>query len=548
MSKPKKLTKKQLRKIRERRRTHGDVFAATTSLVGSTQLAAVGLTDGVIDVVVSPSPDDRGKALTSFRLPPELNELVKDLVEDERNNIFLNAMDRVKADNAFISVEYQKASEISFDPSDTREVFKTARFPSKYMREALIASRSPALAAVLSMLSEPKPVPKQTPARTLDNYLFTLDRLRWHTSVETDRLRQEQAAVLWAEVSRARLIEIRPELYTAIYHESDVYTTEHICGYKWERFEKDVVDAGHDPNNSLLKKESSEMIKIISEVGRNVHFPEKLPFPSVFLSFRSEISLNHDQTMVRVPHRFRANIPGAATGRLIGYLLTEGPMAVEFYVVDNVKPNESLFLYEVLYIHQNFPGVDAEECNHWVQPWQLHPWILNVLVSLINDHKTLIIEHPDSLFRKQWKKNRKLFSVKRRIPPPYYSVILRDKIVKDMLETTRKRHPAGMTFQYGHRFDVRRHERVKIMRGPLPLSDRLRKRLQKEPGRRIYTIEDLRADDAERLARRGIQPKRRDEWMAILVSEVHPHQKPKDESLPYIPATRKLPKNRTILT
>lgn len=500
-------------------------------------------------VYVVVDPDGTGNSKVSFKTPDDMSDVIKSLGDEERNRVLNDAIKSASNANDLIDPVYQDAKDISGNTEDDRRVLKSASFPAEHMREALrreMTRKSPALAAALSLISNGPPTHKEKPKpRTLDNYLFTLDRLRWHTSVETDRLRQEQAALIWAEVSRARLIEIRPELYTTIYHETDVYTTERLCGMTWKPFDEAAQD-------EILREEADEAFRIVSEVGKNMPFPEKLPFPSVFLSFRNEVSLSNDQVFARVPQRFQSMIPSDATGRLLGYLLTEGPLAIEFYVVDNVKTaaprsglSESLFLYEVLYANTNIPGVSGKEANQWIKPFGLHPWILNIIISLINDQKTLIIEHPDSLFRKQWKKNRKLFSVKRRIPPPYYSVVLRDKIIKDMLETTRKR--AGIaTFQYGHRFDVRRHERVKIVRGQLPLSDRLRKRLQRDPNRRIYTIEDLRADDAERLARRGIQPKRRDEWMAILVSEVHPHQKPKDESLPYIPATRKLPKKRQL--
>jgi hypothetical protein len=505
----------------------------------------------IVRIRIGPGEDNDGKV--DFQTPPDISALIPSWDQKTVGDILLRALGDARRAGDLIDPEYQDVATVA--PSrDGERVLKHASFPAQYMRAVIrkhvhkeISTQSPALALAMGVdqgalvdwladqdgkqLAQSLAESKKAKPRTLDNYLFTLERLRVHATESADALEQQQASLLWAEASHARLIEIKPELYANLYHEADVFTTERLAGQTWKPYDR----------NDRGKVDADMILRRITDVGRVMPFPEKLPFPAVFLSFRNELRLSNMQVHARVPPRFRNKIPAEATGRILGYLLTEGPLAVEFYVVDDVRPGESVFLYEALYVHRNFPGVDAEDAHSWVNSFMLYPWVLNIIVDLINDHKTLVIEHPDSLFRKKWKKNRKAFSIKRRIPPPYYSVILRDKVIKDMLDGMHKKHPEGMHFSYGHRFDVRRHERVRIMRGPLPLPDKTRKQLQKEPKRRIYTVEPMSAEDTERLARRGVPAKRKDEWLAILVSEIQPHVKPHDDSLPYIPATRKLP-------
>jgi len=164
------------------------------------------------------------------------------------------------------------------------------------------------------------------------------------------------------------------------------------------------------------------------------------------------------------------------------------------------------------------------------------------LAEFIPEQKIVTLPIPVSKRRVKLttKQAKEKLGIKKPLPPPYYTIVIRDKIIEEKVRGLGK--GPGSPLSYRH--DVRAHESVRIARGDLPLDEKLRKKLAVNPNRRIYTTEPLSAEDASRLAKRGVRPKRHDEWLSILVAQVTAHISPSDTKLPYIPGVRKFPKKR----
>lgn len=165
------------------------------------------------------------------------------------------------------------------------------------------------------------------------------------------------------------------------------------------------------------------------------------------------------------------------------------------------------------------------------------PYILPTFINIINDHRTFIVEaNMRTGQRRDYKKNRKHMGVKGRTPPPYYTLRLKNQVLRETMRTTFPK-PRGPR---NYKTDVRAHERCRIRRGPLPLDPELAIKLKKREYK-IFTTNKLDADTYERLHKRNMAYKRADEWLAIKVSWVEEHLNCNNPEVPYIPAVRTFP-------
>jgi len=149
----------------------------------------------------------------------------------------------------------------------------------------------------------------------------------------------------------------------------------------------------------------------------------------------------------------------------------------------------------------------------WSEIWVTRgPWLVEALVSIVNEHRTLVEERPRGLSDKLlWQKIRKRGAgMKMPAPPPFYIVNLTASYVK---ENRRKIFPSRPR-NWQHRWDVRGHEVVRVCRGSLPLLEKVERDLR----RRRYKIYvgPLDADGWKIFSERGMEPKRTGEWVAIL--------------------------------
>tara|TARA_Y100000034_G_scaffold125408_1_gene174906 strand:+ start:360 stop:1994 length:1635 start_codon:yes stop_codon:yes gene_type:complete len=184
----------------------------------------------------------------------------------------------------------------------------------------------------------------------------------------------------------------------------------------------------------------------------------------------------------------------------------------------------------------------------WTDPIPTNaPWVLTAISYAVMDHRTVILERSGGKVRTGMRREAQKISkilIRPFTPPHFYRIQLRQRI--EWERVMRRPEPGPVKVEYGHRWDVRDHERVRVQRGLLPLDPKIKKRLlrRRQVSGKCYRIYDqghpLRDDDAHRLNMRGF--KRFDpetEWVAVLVTEIGEYVKG-PEGKPYIPGKRVL--------
>ena len=249
-------------------------------------------------------------------------------------------------------------------------------------------------------------------------------------------------------------------------------------------------------------------------------WPKRFPFDSVWLGYDKAYGLDFDQTINWAPVDGKP-IPEhqQESGHLIGHLVTAAGDMWTF--LHNARKEVNCF--RARSADSGWPAVEYIFCS------ELPP----LIIEYVNQQRTFIVSEDVLGLRRRMKMNRKALGLsgKHIIPPPFYRIRLRSKVIQEVV----RRVADGMPSAYRH--DVRAHERCRVRRGPLPVHQDQREKLERL-GYQIYTIEKLSAEMLVRFAERSIPFKRVDEWMAIKVTWVNAHISPGDESLPYVPALR----------
>jgi len=159
--------------------------------------------------------------------------------------------------------------------------------------------------------------------------------------------------------------------------------------------------------------------------------------------------------------------------------------------------------------------------------------LVQMIIDIINDHKRFIVEKgKGKKAQKSLRKAGKRAGSVGYVPAPYYVVRLKDELVEDIARSEHGSRPRFLS----HRYDRRGHERCYIRRGPLPLDEETRAKLERA-GYEIFTTERPDAENMRRVAERGMRPKAHDEWLAVLTKWIS-ETICGDESLPYVPAVR----------
>jgi len=174
----------------------------------------------------------------------------------------------------------------------------------------------------------------------------------------------------------------------------------------------------------------------------------------------------------------------------------------------------------------------------WPSPMDMMRWITPLLLDLINEYRTVVLEQKPGLgMRRDWKKSGKRQGKAMPIPRPYYIVNLKQQVIDERM----RKSVRGMSQTpkiYGHRWDVRGHECVKIQRGTLPIDPKLETKLLKA-GYRIHTMPgSIPPDDYHRMLERRHATLKQGEWIAILSWWREAFVKGPPDA-PYIPAIRK---------
>jgi len=372
--------------------------------------------------------------------------------------------------------------------------------------------------------SDYKPKPRGKPQeQTVEYYMEAVTSaygLTKQRGGQTAR-QQQEAIFIWRCLRDARVFHFEQDTYVGLYQEIDRYVTEELAGFTY-----------HPPGQFVkdLPEEEVEMVqRTILRESKNAAYPEKFPFECVFLGYGNGIQMPEDRAMISAPQALKDNLEAAA---LVGHLLTDDGwvFAVVKAAVWTETGRTGVIWFEAL----------RSSGGGWVRSdYNLEPWILPSLIRIINDHRTFILENAMGVgLRKDYKRNRKGMGIKpnnKRVytPPPYYTLRLKSKIVRDKVRKGLPKPPAPKTYKT----DVRAHERCRVARGPMPLDPEVGAKLRKR-GYTIFTTNSLDLDTYRRLHERGQPYKKADEWLAIKVSWIEEHMTSNDPHLPYIPAVR----------
>jgi hypothetical protein len=320
------------------------------------------------------------------------------------------------------------------------------------------------------------------------------------------------AQKVWPLLRDAVIFELPSAAYITLYDEFFRY-----C----------VRSAKVDPDLPLSQHTDKQRKRVMDVIGTGMDapFPDKVPFPSCFFAYgRGMRDPNSD--LLEDELRKRESGAPQSVGKLYGHLVTGTGIVVGFRHLDEPGREGVAFTFD--------REPSSSKGQQWDRPHTLAPWIINALVSYVNEHKTLIEAGKNGLgYQMLVKKTAKGLSMKPPIPPPFYVVYLKDEFVREHVRqraSSIKRH-----IDWQHRWKVRGHDCLKYMRGSLPLDPELEKELLARRYK-IYTVEQPDSETFMALAKRGVAPKGTDEWLAVLQYwrdsfEKGPSDKPMIESV-----------------
>lgn len=380
------------------------------------------------------------------------------------------------------------------------------------------------------------------------------------TKVVRDRrgngIQQAVAHQTAALLREARVFHLNPAVYMGAYHAADVYTTCTLAGLSWvepdpahqvldfsanqQRRLSMIFNDGlaRGPNSAVARNrtgrlaadeeqqlnESRVLLEAMQEGQLQEAFPEPLPFPALYIGFGGSIMLTPFQVAIALQEstvNHRSPVHGA---RHLGYTLGQtdesGPVVLEHMETPGDGPITICRYYD----------------GSWVGLMSLAPWVVNSLVALINENRSVVEETaPTPAMRYEHAK----VKIERLIPRPFYVLRLQPQMIDASMR--RNKTLGRYTFHYAYRFDVRGHERIRVQRGPTPIDDATREKLIK----RGYTLYDrpdaIPPELVAKLDLRGFVMPLPGEWLAVLTTWVAPHQKGPTEA-PYVPAIRTLKK------
>jgi hypothetical protein len=335
---------------------------------------------------------------------------------------------------------------------------------------------------------------------------------------------------LWTRLQDARFFYVADETYASYMLEADMETTENVVGHEWE-----PLDFTIDWTRSR-DGDRQEYIERIMAASKNVEPPDpaRWPFKDVWVAAGSGLLLSASHLQTRI-HDVVRNRHDVVAAKLIGQLYTRDmqgrPCILEALSAKSpAYDGKRAFSYSLIWHHAY-----SLQRGGWDNALDLNPWITHKVMEHLNGFGTYVVEQTVSRQHRQERyKALRGAGVPMPIPKPYYVIKMRSKTVR---EPEPAPEPSGATWTKTYRTDVRGHERCRVARGPLPLEPE-KIASYKKRGYRVYLTGQVKPYDAARLLKRGISPKRPDEWMALRVAWVAEHMSPANEELPYVPAAR----------
>jgi hypothetical protein len=288
--------------------------------------------------------------------------------------------------------------------------------------------------------------------------------------------------------------------------------------------------------------------------------PSRLPFPVCYFGFEGPVPRRTDEHFeligqvlqnVHADDLEHANMVGIP--QLMGYLVSHEYCFSLLYSEFGGRgiPKRATHSYTLIPVLEyegvrQMPTKWAKRLKKgiWRRARALMPWIVDALVAWVHDHKTITDSQYNPVqYRRDLASAAQNLHIRKPIPPPYYVVYLQDTVEVDAWNKKRQARAGRIRRPPGHRYDVRSHDPIRVLRGPLPLKDKVRKKLEKHrkgAGRGYYIFTDTQPDGkiADLLFKRGVRRKKPHEWMAVLITPIADRiQGPLDA--PYVPSVRK---------
>ena len=333
--------------------------------------------------------------------------------------------------------------------------------------------------------------------------------------------------VMWALMRDARLFVIPAQLLVAFGY-SAMKEVERQIGSK--------DSSGGGTNIQLSSGSIWVNSQRLLKMANRTQMPERMPFDVCYLGIDEPIDVTETQRDFGMdPTHFDSVV------KLTGLLIyrQEGQAGVVLFLEaqSEVGAGPQILpapIYGPFLLPSNDPRLSYGPEDKWrAIPtffWAITPLVVDWLVS----HQTLINEKTKSYsYRSFYRKEAKRSGL-RPLPPPYYVVTICDETIEQAYEVKLPRPRP----ECQHQFDIRGHLKLRTMRGPLPLDEKLERRLRRDKRRLIFTIGQPPGYVCEALARRGKPQKQRDEWMSVLPFWRKPGRGGSPGG-PYIPAIRR---------
>jgi len=340
-------------------------------------------------------------------------------------------------------------------------------------------------------------------------YLTALATFRKASAAtELGEAERQRASLNWGLVNQARIFEVPVSLFANFYHLADRLTTKN-CGWDYDGVV--IRDDDH----------AAKYMKTIKDTCGSM-WPEKFPFDVLYLAIDPPLEMSEIQRMA-----YNINsLEETGSAWLCAVIITSTGTVFTLANIVHGKHGE----------HASILPFTDRKGDEWVRPATLMPWVVTWIVEWINDHQVTIEERTKSFgYRNRYKKSAKRMKLQH-IPAPYYTITMHEDILQEkqrQVLSAPRRH-----WELRYRHDVRGSTNCRIMRGPLPLDPKLEKQLRRDKRRKIFTDQWPDSETAKELAKRGVAPKKRDEWMSVLLFWRKDHIKG-PRNAPFIPAIRR---------
>jgi len=320
----------------------------------------------------------------------------------------------------------------------------------------------------------------------------------------TDDEIEGEAALMWPRLRNCRIFDVGPEAFAMIYHGSDVYTTEKIAKVDWSLDPQAVTD--------MSKEESMHHYHSIVQAGKKAPFPEHLPFDFCLFTYGEGIRLTKLQAHARLGLAADTIFEKASEIRLVSHLVCHDGLVWQMFTA-TLRHNQGIISFYRM----------SRNKFLWDNPYNLDPWVIPALVTLVNQNISVTEEKQKFSHRMMMQKASKKAGFKKPIPAPYYPLVLNTELVNNAVSETHKSCKERRAQEWRH--DVRGHWRMRIKRGPLPIDEKTLKKLNK-CGYEVLTAGQVPYDIALHLNRRNMNLRKEGEWIAWKLTWINDHVSP----------------------